>query len=135
MANKLVGVVLDSGALILADKNDRRFWIFWKKVVQQGLDLVVPATVLAQAWRGSKNVKMALVLKSCSVDPLSEKSARSIGEFCGGSKSKDIVDASVVLTASGKRYAVLTSDSSDLVPLAKFLDKPPLILDLSTLES
>ncbi len=134
MASKLVGVILDSGALILADKNDRRFWAFWKKSLQQGLDLIVPATVLAQSWRGTGNVKISLVLKSCSVEILSEKSAKNVGELCGKANANDIVDANVVLAASEKRYAVLTCDVEDIQILSALLSKPPSVLDLSKLD-
>lgn len=134
MVSKLVGVVLDAGALILAEKNDRRFWTFWKKSLQQGLDVTVPAPVLAQSWRGGKNVRMALVLKSCSIEPLSEKTAKSVGELCAKANSNDIIDASVVLAASEKHYAVLTSDAGDIGALAALFPKSPRVLDLSKLD-
>lgn len=135
MARKLIGLILDSGALIAADRNDRQFWAFWKRILQKDLEVDVPATVLAQAWRGAANARMALVLKACGIEPLSERDARAAGELCGRAGTSDVVDSHVVLTALGRGYDIVTSDPDDLRLLASLVNNPPRILDLRRLTS
>ncbi|MBI4861153.1 MAG: twitching motility protein PilT [Candidatus Riflebacteria bacterium] len=133
MAQEFVGVILDSGALIAADKGDRRFWTFWKRALQLDLDMRVPTTVIAQAWRGANNARMARVLKSCSVETLSEGPARATGELCGRAGTKEIVDSHVVLSAHIRGYMIVTCDSDDVELLAALFEKPPKLLDLRRL--
>jgi predicted nucleic acid-binding protein len=44
--------------------------------------------------------------------------AKTAGELCGTSKTRDIVDAAVVASAARRGDAILTSDSRDLRRLA-----------------
>jgi len=46
--------------------------------------------------------------------PLDEQLARSCGELCGASNTSDIIDASVVILARGRRDPIVTSDPHDL---------------------
>ena len=48
----MIGVVLDAGALIALERNDRAIWAALK-LVAQGSDVIVPSTALAQVWRGT----------------------------------------------------------------------------------
>jgi hypothetical protein len=49
----VIGVVLDAGALIALERNDRSIWAALKLAVSQGSDVIVPSTALAQVWRGT----------------------------------------------------------------------------------
>lgn len=134
MAGKLVRLILDSGALIAAEKSDRRFWILWKKAVVQDFELIIPCTVLAQSWRGSKSgSRMAIVVNSCVIESLSAKSARAIGELCGKADTSDVVDAHVVLAAHQRNAAIVTSDPDDISHLASFLNRSLRVLDIASL--
>lgn len=135
MADPVKGFVLDSGAIVAAERNDRQFWILWKTAIIQDLDILIPSTVLAQTWRGSKNHRMSLVLKSCAVEVLSEQSAKAVGELCARAAFSDIVDAHVAVAAYEKKFAIITADSGDLVPLANLLDKKLRVVDLTKIKN
>ena len=84
----------------------------------RGIVPFIPAPVLAQAWRGSRQARLAQLVNACFIDPLDEPLAKTAGELCGHSKTADIVAATVVASAASRRDAVLTSDPRDLRRLA-----------------
>jgi hypothetical protein len=108
------GLTLDSGALIAAEKGDRVFWALWKKAMDRQARITVPASVLAQVWRGNSPV-VARVLDVCDVEVLDEPVAKRIGVLLArNSKGSDIVDASVVVGATLRGDAIVTSDPEDI---------------------
>lgn len=111
-------MTLDTGALIAAERNDRGFWAFWAETVARGIVPVIPAAALAQAWRGSRQARLAQLVNACFIDPLDEELAKTAGELCGKTKTADIVDATVVASAASRGDAILTSDPRDLRQLS-----------------
>ncbi|MGH9155126.1 MAG: PIN domain-containing protein [Acidimicrobiales bacterium] len=84
---------------------------------RQGHSLVVPAGVLAQAWRGgSRQARLArfLAARGVEVEVLTDAVARAAGVVCGHAGTADIVDASVVVAARRHGAAVVSSDRADL---------------------
>ncbi len=114
----MAGVTLDTGALIAAERNDRAFWAFFKEASEREVVPVIPAPVLAQAWRSPRQARLAQVVKACFVEPLEEGLAKTAGELLGWAKVSDVVDAAVVAGAAGRGDVVLTSDPRDLRRLA-----------------
>ena len=114
----MAGLTLDTGALIAADRNDRAFWAFFKEASNREVVPVIPAPVLAQAWRSSRQAALAQLVKACFVEPLEEGLARVAGELLARAKTSDVVDAAVVAGAARRGDAVLTSDPGDLRRLA-----------------
>jgi hypothetical protein len=112
------GVTLDTGALIAADRNDRRFWVWWKWLTTQGVVATLPAPVIAQAWRGPTQARMAMVISACRVVPWTSEEAKRTGELCALAGASDVVDAYVVRGAADRREDILTSDPHDLERLA-----------------
>ena len=113
-------VVLDAGALIAIERGDARMTALLELSLSTHVQWVVPACVLAQAWRnGARQTRLTLFLKApeVTVVPLSEATARAVGVLCGLSKTRDVVDASVVLAARERRCAVVTGDPDDLSAL------------------
>jgi hypothetical protein len=110
----LAGLTLDSGALIAAERGDRRFWALWERAEQRDADVTVPANVLAQVYRGSRSAVIARVVRACIVEPVDEALARRIGELCARSGVSDVVEVSVVVGAASRRDHILTSDPRDL---------------------
>ena len=111
------GLTLDTGALIAFDRNDRYVLSLISRALEAELGIAVPAGVVAQAWRdGRRQVRLARLLGApqVQVDVLDDRRARAAGQLCGVSKTRDIVDASVVLCARDRSHAVLTSDAADL---------------------
>ena len=85
-----------------------------------GAHFAVPAGVLGQVWRdGRVQARLARFLASprVRVVPLDDAGARAVGQLCGATNTKDVVDASVVVCAQGLGDAVLTSDPEDLLRL------------------
>jgi hypothetical protein len=107
-------IVLDAGALIALERNDRSVWAALSVAAARGKDVLIPSTVLAQVWRArASQARLAQALEFCVVaafDPV----ARAVGELCGRTKTTDICDAHVALIASLQADALYTSDPADL---------------------
>lgn len=129
----MAGLILDAGALIAAEKDDRRFWALWKESLRLDIEFLVPATVVAQVWRGPKSARQALVLKACAVEALDSPRAKAAGVLCGRAGTSDIVDAHVVASAYARGDDILTTDREDLERLAQHFDRPPRIIDINRL--
>ena len=111
------GIVLDAGALIALDRGDKRMIALLQRALIQGRAFRVPAGVVGQVWRdGRVQVTLSRFLRSEGVEviPLDEQLARSCGELCGATNSRDIIDASVVILARERRDPIVTSDPDDL---------------------
>ena len=109
-------MVYDVGALICAEDDDPRFWQAHRRLTGHGLEPLVPAPVLAQVIRsGSRQAKLNRALDGCAVVAFDEESALLAGALLADSKTEDIVDASVVITARMHGEAIiLTSHVGDL---------------------
>lgn len=111
------GLTLDTGALIALDRGDRQVALLLRRALERRIELVVPAGVVAQAWRsGRTQVRLARFLGSSrvQVEALEDGRARAAGQLCGATKTSDIVDASVVLCARNRTHTVVTSDAVDI---------------------
>jgi hypothetical protein len=110
-------VVLDAGALIAFERNDRKVRTLIELAMTRGRTLHVPAGVVAQVWRdGARQARLARLLGSgvLDVQVLDRDEAQAVGVLCGGSGTADVVDASVALLARRLRAVVVTSDPDDL---------------------
>lgn len=113
-------IVLDTGALVAIERGDDKMSALLEAALKTTVKFVVPAGVLAQAWRdGARQARLARFLKTSLVEvmPLSEAQARAAGVLCGLSGTSDVIDASVVITARERRCAVVTGDPGDLSAL------------------
>jgi predicted nucleic acid-binding protein len=117
----------DTGALIAAEASRRSVWALHEAALRRGFVPTVPTVVLAQAWRGSRQVQLSRLLKGCRIDPLTEDHARAAGAACAASGTADIVDATVVVTAAARGDTVVTTDPDDLIRIADATDA---VLDL-----
>jgi hypothetical protein len=119
-----VTLVLDAGALLALERNDRAMW---RRLQHCSRTREVPLThgaVIGQVWRGrgSRQALLAKALAAVDVRPLSEELGRRAGELLGRSGTEDVVDAALMLlTADGD--AIVTSDPDDLDLLAEFADR------------
>lgn len=121
-------LVLDAGALIAVERADRSLLAVMETARRYGRELVVPAGVIAQVWRGgSRQARLArfLAARGVEVDVLNDSGAKACGVVCGRAGTADIVDASVVVAARRHRATVITSDRADL----EILDPDVAILD------
>ncbi len=112
------GVTYDTGALLAAEAGDREMWALHRRILEREVRPVIPAPVLAQAWRGGPQPLLSRFVKGCNVEDFSERHARAVGSLLARAGSSDIVDAAVVLTAATQGRSVITSDPSDVSALA-----------------
>jgi hypothetical protein len=109
--------VLDTGALIALERNDRAMWARIQAAASSEIRLLVPSTALAQAWRGGPSqVRLAQALSYCDVAPF-DPVARAVGELCGKTRSTDVCDAHVALVAARAGGWLCTSDVGDMTRL------------------
>jgi len=110
-------LILDAGALIGIDDRDRRVAVLIRRARELGSPIIVPAGVLAQAWRdGARQANLAKLLhaRDVTIVELTAALAKAAGELCGRTGTRDVVDASIVIVTRQRRGAVATSDSADL---------------------
>lgn len=129
----MTALVLDAGALISLDRNDRAAWAMLRVTSDDGDTVTVPAGVIGQAWRdGARQALLARALGHCDEVMLDGTIARAAGLLCGQSATADVIDASVAIVAAGLArrgdVAVLTSDPDDLTLLMSILGPPAKII-------
>jgi hypothetical protein len=116
-------LILDTGALISLERNDRAMWQRLKLALQAREAPVSHGGVVGQAWRG-KGSRQALLAKALDVIDIRRLDAvlgRAAGELLARAKQDDVIDAALMLLANdGDR--VITSDPDDLAPLARAAD-------------
>lgn len=119
-----MSVTLDTGALISLDRGSPRLLALLDRISERQRRVLIPAGVVAQAWRGPTQARLARLLRSRDVDviALDEASARTVGVLLGKTRTSDIVDAHVVVVARRARTPVITSDPDDLRKLDHRLD-------------
>lgn len=112
-------MVLDAGALIGIERDDRRVAGLVELGRRVGADLVTVAPVVGQAWRGgARQARLARALPLVDVRPTSLSDAQSAGALLGESGSSDVVDALLAGHALPGDQ-VLTSDPEDLAHLLR----------------
>ena len=117
-----MNLVLDAGALIGIDRDDRRVAGLIELGRRAGADLVTPAPVVGQAWRdGARQARLARAFAMIDVRVVDVDEAKRAGELLGHADSADVVDALAVLLALPGDQ-VLTSDPEDLSRLASAND-------------
>jgi len=70
--------------------------------------------VVAEASRSSQQAQLRRFLTGCEVVPLGETEAHEAGRLLGITKTADVVDAAVVITAIRRKAVILTSDPDDI---------------------
>ncbi len=115
-ADRVTGVAYDSGALIAAERGERRMWARHRALLLRRVVPVVPAPVVAQCWRGPVGqTQLARLLAGCEIEPLDDTRARATGTLAGRAGMTDIVDACVVEGALRRDDLVISSDDGDQI--------------------
>ncbi len=121
-------LVLDAGALIAVERADRPTLTVIEVARRQGRELVIPAGVVAQVWRGgARQARLARLLsaRGVKIEVLTGAGAKACGLLCGRAGTRDVVDASVVVAARRRGAVVVSSDRGDL----ELLDPDLAVLD------
>ena len=125
-----MNLVLDAGALIAIDRDDRRTAGLIELGRRAGAGLVSVAPVLGQAWRdGARQARLARLLPMIEVRPTGLAEARAAGELLARTRTSDVVDALLALAAVPGDQ-VLTSDPGDLRQLADGREIPLTIVTI-----
>lgn len=112
-------LILDSGALIALDRDERSVWVRLKAAHADGELPVTHAGVLGQAWRGgARQAQLARAVQGIEVRPLDTPLGRAAGELLAATGLSDVIDAAVVLL-SVDGDEIVTSDIEDLERLAR----------------
>jgi DNA-binding transcriptional MocR family regulator len=116
-------LILDAGALVSVDRNDRAMIARLRASQQHGLELRTNAMVVAQVWRDrhGRQANLARLLQAVDVRAVSQRDGRDAGILQATAGTSDAIDATVVLLASaGDR--ILASDPGDIARLAAAAD-------------
>jgi hypothetical protein len=113
-------LVLDTGALIALERNDRPMWRRMKSALLLDQIPITHGGVVGQAWRGRgpRSALLALALASIDIRAVDESLGKRSGELLARAKKSDVIDAALVLL-SADGDAIATSDPDDLKPLAR----------------
>lgn len=108
-------LVLDAGAFIAVERDDRSLIARLRVAQQQGVELRSNAAVVAQVWREPNGCqhRLARLLQAVEVRSVDEQMGREAGVLLSRTGRGDPIDATVVLVAqTGDR--ILTSDPDDI---------------------
>lgn len=111
-------IVYDAGALIAAERGDRRFWRMHGSALDRREIPIVPAPVIAQVRRSAADWRLAKLLAECRVAVLDRPAAELAGALLGLARRDDVVDAHVVVTCLAIGAHCVTSDLKDIEHLA-----------------
>ena len=113
-------LILDAGALLAVDRNDRAMIARLEVAQRSGLELRSNAMAVAQVWRDrrGRQVSLARLLQAVDVRPVNPGDGQAAGELLADAGTTDPIDATVVLLA-GPGDRILTSDPGDMIRLAE----------------
>ena len=116
-------LILDAGAFVAAERNDRDVIALLKGAIVDDGPPVSHGGVIGQVWRGGsgRQANLARLLPGVQIVALDERAGRDAGVLLARSDRSDVIDAAVVLLASDGDE-ILTSDPDDLLPLARAAD-------------
>jgi predicted nucleic acid-binding protein len=118
-AATITGLTLDTGALLALDQPSKALAMQSRldETLRRGGTICVPVGTIAQAWRSSRQVRLARLLKSRGIDlaVMTPNVARSVGLVCARSGHEDVIDVHVAICARERRHAVVTSDPDDIL--------------------
>jgi DNA-binding transcriptional MocR family regulator len=122
-------LVLDAGALVAVDRDDRAMIARLRAAEKAGLELRSNAMVVAQVWRDrlGRQANLARLLSAVDVRAVRHEDGRAAGVLLAAAGAADAIDATVVLLAApGDR--IVTSDPDDLTRLAAAAANRPAII-------
>ena len=110
--------ILDSGAFLALEGNDRRMWRRLKGALQAGDPPKTHGGVVAQVWRGGsgRQARLAAALPAVDVVPLDAGLGRRAGVLLARCGLSDAVDAALAALADHGDQ-IITSDADDLALL------------------
>jgi hypothetical protein len=119
-----MSLVLDAGALLALERNDRVMWRRFKSAMLSGIAPVTHGGVVGQVWRGKgpRQALLAAALAGVDVRSLDDALGRAAGELLAKARMTDVVGAALLLVAE-EGDQIATSDPDDLEALAEAAEK------------
>lgn len=112
-------LVLDTGAMIAAERGDPKLRAALDRARASSLPVFVPTSVLAQAWGDDRRqAALARIMSDAIVRSLDGPTARAVGHLLARTGTSDVVDGHVAICALRDGGTILTSDPDDLRRLA-----------------
>lgn len=113
-------MILDAGFLISIDRSERTARTFLNAAARSETALHTTHPVVAQVWRnGPRQARLSAFLKTITIHPLDD--GRAMGQLLAQSRTSDVVDAHLVITAVRLGRDILTGDPDDLTTLTSLL--------------
>jgi predicted nucleic acid-binding protein len=126
-----LGLLYDTGALIAADRDDRRMWAIHTRALQRGIRPIIPVGCVVEAWGGARQANLTRLLHGCEIETLDEPRGKRSGALRAGvAGSVSAVDATVVEACTRRGAAVVTSDRSDIESLGSVAKRRVSIIDV-----
>ncbi len=123
-------LVLDAGAFVAVDRDERAMVARLRMAQQGGLELRSTGVVISQVWRDptGRQANLARLLRSVDVKAVDQQLGREAGILLGRAGTQDAVDASVVaVSRTGDR--IVTSEADDIAPLVAASQRSIFITD------
>lgn len=111
------GVTFDTGVLLGLERRHASALALLKACKLSRATITIPASVVAEWWRGSHRA----VLEGGVVEALSSELAEAAGQLLATTGGKNSVDAAVVASAAKRGDIVATGDLAALRELARGL--------------
>jgi L-lactate utilization protein LutC len=117
-----MSLVLDAGALIALERDDRDTIALLKQELLSSRIPITHGGVVGQVWRsGARQARLARLLPALHIVALDEELGRRAGILLGKARMDDVIDAALVLLAEDGDF-IITSDPGDLEPLSQAAD-------------
>ncbi|MEJ7797239.1 MAG: PIN domain-containing protein [Solirubrobacteraceae bacterium] len=114
-------IALDAGFLIELERRSPAAQDILDVAVEDELDILVSAMVLAEVWREPPAVLIAGVLLGCRIEPIDAALARAAGTAAGATGAA-APDAIIAAGAARAGAALVTTDPDDMQRLAEHFD-------------
>jgi hypothetical protein len=113
-----MSLVLDAGALIAYERADRLLAGLLEAELRAERVPITHGGVVGQVWRGGvgRQASLARLLLGTKIVSLDDALGRRAGLLLRKTRTRDVIDAAIVLVASDGDI-IVTSDAGDLVPL------------------
>ena len=107
-------LILDAGALIAVDRDDRRIAVLAKRELLARRPPLTHGGVVGQVWRnGARQANLAKLLRALEIVAVDDEFGRRVGQLLAKARQSDVIDAAVVLLAT-HGDEIVTSDPTDL---------------------
>ncbi len=113
-------LLLDTGALIALERNERPMWTRLKALHLAGELPVTHGGVVGQVWRGGRRqAQLAKAIEGVNIEAIDKALGRAAGELLGSTGLCDVIDASLALLAmDGDEIVTFDRDDFEILVAA-----------------